>query len=232
MAPTGWLRRVTVADPTAIAKRFCCEQWRASWPQRFRSRAGSLSSCGSRPCCVVALAAYCIWACESAHAAGVPWREITIVPFTIALLRYGLLISRGTASTPEEVLLRDAVVTPVAAAWLVTFGSRSEMSSSSSYHAPGAVPRRGGQPRIARQLKAGNRAPPATAIVSRQSETLRCLVMRWCRQSPTRVSATAPRICPLEHRRRRLRVRPAMLSSQGHLPRLRSDTSTSANGER
>ncbi len=59
---------------------------------------------------------------ESAHAAGVPWCEITIVAFMIALLRYGLLISRGAASTPEEVLIEDAVIKLTGVTWLVTFG--------------------------------------------------------------------------------------------------------------
>ena len=60
--------------------------------------------------CSVALGAYCLWAFGTGHG-GVPaWREATILPFTLALLRYGLLATGGRGGAPEEILLTDRFV--------------------------------------------------------------------------------------------------------------------------
>ena len=50
----------------------------------------------------VALAAYCVWAFEAVHPSVVPWRELTIVPFSLAMLRYRLLVRAGTAARPSR----------------------------------------------------------------------------------------------------------------------------------
>ncbi|MGO9751226.1 MAG: decaprenyl-phosphate phosphoribosyltransferase [Solirubrobacteraceae bacterium] len=69
--------------------------------------------------CAVALGAYALWA----FAAGVTlWRELTIVPFTVALLRYGLLVTAGSAGAPEKILFSDDFVQLTGVAWLVLFG--------------------------------------------------------------------------------------------------------------
>lgn len=71
----------------------------------------------------VALGAYCLWAFGSGHpgaAAGV-WREVTILPFTLALLRYGLLVTAGRGSAPEEIILSDRFIQLAGLGWLVSF---------------------------------------------------------------------------------------------------------------
>jgi len=72
--------------------------------------------------CAVALGAYCLWAFEVSRAGGIPWRAMTICPFTIAVLRYGLLVSAGSAGAPEQVMFGDRFMQVVGAAWLVMFG--------------------------------------------------------------------------------------------------------------
>jgi decaprenyl-phosphate phosphoribosyltransferase len=72
--------------------------------------------------CAVALGAYCLWAFQAVRRGAATWRELTIVPFTIALLRYGLLITRGSCAAPEEVMFSDRFTQIVTASWLVLFG--------------------------------------------------------------------------------------------------------------
>lgn len=56
----------------------------------------------------VAMTAYCLWAFEKAHgAAGAIWFELSIVPFVMAILRYGLLVDAGKGGAPEDVVLGD-----------------------------------------------------------------------------------------------------------------------------
>jgi decaprenyl-phosphate phosphoribosyltransferase len=69
--------------------------------------------------CAVALGAYCLWAFQGRPA--LAWREVTVVPFTIALLRYALLVTGGRAAAPEEVLLGDRFIQVVGLAWVLTF---------------------------------------------------------------------------------------------------------------
>jgi decaprenyl-phosphate phosphoribosyltransferase len=72
--------------------------------------------------CAVALGAYCLWAFQAGRPGTTTWRELTIVPFTIVLLRYGLLITHGRCGAPEEVMFSDRFTQIVGAAWLVMFG--------------------------------------------------------------------------------------------------------------
>ncbi len=71
--------------------------------------------------CAVALGAYCLWAFAAAPAGAMTWREATIIPFTIALLRYGLLVTGGRGGAPEEALLEDRFMQLIGLAWLLTF---------------------------------------------------------------------------------------------------------------
>jgi decaprenyl-phosphate phosphoribosyltransferase len=73
--------------------------------------------------CAVAVGAYCLWAFEARHPHQPPWRELTIVPFTLALLRYGLLVSKGAGSAPEDILLRDRFMAVMGASWLALFAA-------------------------------------------------------------------------------------------------------------
>lgn len=72
--------------------------------------------------CAVALGAYCLWAFEVARTASVPWRAMTIGPFTIAILRYGLLVSSGNAGAPEQILFADRFIQFAGMTWLLMLG--------------------------------------------------------------------------------------------------------------
>lgn len=69
----------------------------------------------------VALGAYCLWAFQSTRPGAVGWHEATIVPFTVALLRYGLLVTGGRGGAPEEIMLGDRFMQIVGLAWLLIF---------------------------------------------------------------------------------------------------------------
>jgi decaprenyl-phosphate phosphoribosyltransferase len=71
----------------------------------------------------VALGSYCLWALGATPAGNLISRELTIVPFTLAMLRYGLLITAGSGAAPEEILFGDRFIQVVGAAWLVLFAS-------------------------------------------------------------------------------------------------------------
>jgi decaprenyl-phosphate phosphoribosyltransferase len=55
----------------------------------------------------VAMTGYCLWAFEKATGAGAIWFELSIVPFVLAVLRYGLLVDAGHGGAPEDVVLGD-----------------------------------------------------------------------------------------------------------------------------
>lgn len=75
----------------------------------------------------VALGAYCLWAFQSTRPGAVGTHEATIVPFTVALLRYGLLVTGGRGGAPEEIMLGDRFMQIVGLAWLLTFRRRTLM---------------------------------------------------------------------------------------------------------
>jgi decaprenyl-phosphate phosphoribosyltransferase len=69
-----------------------------------------------------ALFAYCVWAFELPDIDGVPWRLLTVIPFTVCLLRYGRIMRAGAGEAPEEVVVSDSVMATAGLAWLVLFG--------------------------------------------------------------------------------------------------------------
>lgn len=71
----------------------------------------------------VAMVGYCLWAFEkSAGRAGVPWYELSIVPFVLAVLRYALLVERGEGGAPEDLVLRDRPLQVMGVLWAVLVG--------------------------------------------------------------------------------------------------------------
>lgn len=72
----------------------------------------------------VVLVAYCLWAFERADLTdlSVPWYQMSIVPFTVAVLRYAQLLDAGEGGAPEELVLRDRMLLLSGAAWAVLFG--------------------------------------------------------------------------------------------------------------
>jgi decaprenyl-phosphate phosphoribosyltransferase len=68
-----------------------------------------------------AVFAYSAWALELPAVHGIPWRLLSVVPFTAALARYGRLIVAGNGEAPEELVLSDRLLMPAGAAWLIVF---------------------------------------------------------------------------------------------------------------
>lgn len=66
----------------------------------------------------VAMVGYALWAFE-AHAGrpGVIWFELSIAPFVLAILRYALIVERGEAGAPEDVVLGDRPLQVLGAIW-------------------------------------------------------------------------------------------------------------------
>lgn len=73
----------------------------------------------------VAVLGYCLWALEDHHAphAGLlPWRQLSVVAFILAILRYAVFADRGTAGEPEDVVLGDRALALIALTWLAMYG--------------------------------------------------------------------------------------------------------------
>lgn len=71
----------------------------------------------------VAVGAYSLWAFEEGALKLQPvWAQLSIVPFTLALLRYALDIEQGRGGAPEDVVLGDRTLQALGVLWLVCFG--------------------------------------------------------------------------------------------------------------
>ncbi|MFI2125725.1 decaprenyl-phosphate phosphoribosyltransferase [Streptomyces sp. NPDC020299] len=73
----------------------------------------------------VAVLAYCMWALEEGgvpHTSVLPWRQLSMIAFVLAILRYAVFADRGIAGEPEEVVLHDRALTLIGAAWLAMYG--------------------------------------------------------------------------------------------------------------
>jgi decaprenyl-phosphate phosphoribosyltransferase len=71
----------------------------------------------------VAILAYCLWAFEKSAAVGSPaWFQLSIIPFSLGILRYGLLLDQDVGDgAPEELVLSDRVLLVIGAFWVVCF---------------------------------------------------------------------------------------------------------------
>ncbi|MDG4864207.1 decaprenyl-phosphate phosphoribosyltransferase [Streptomyces sp. T-3] len=73
----------------------------------------------------VATLAYCLWAMESAGLGDeglLPWRQLSMIAFILAILRYAVFADRGAAGAPEDVVLRDKALALIALVWLGLYG--------------------------------------------------------------------------------------------------------------
>ncbi|MFD9117253.1 decaprenyl-phosphate phosphoribosyltransferase [Streptomyces bottropensis] len=73
----------------------------------------------------VAVLGYCLWALEEGGVptTGVlPWRQLSMVAFVLAVLRYAVFADRGTAGEPEDVVLHDRALALIAVVWLTMYG--------------------------------------------------------------------------------------------------------------
>jgi len=66
-----------------------------------------------------AVLGYCLWALESSGTAHglLPWRQLSMVPFTLSVLRYAVFADAGAAGEPEDVVLRDRPLLVIALVW-------------------------------------------------------------------------------------------------------------------
>ena len=73
----------------------------------------------------VMFVAYCVWAFETAAptTGSVPWFELSILPFVIAVLRYALLLDRGKGAAPEELFFADRPLQLAGLAWALVYGT-------------------------------------------------------------------------------------------------------------
>ena len=65
---------------------------------------------------------YSLWAFER-DGANASWYAITIIPITIAILRYAVDVDGGLAGEPEEIALKDRVLQLLLLAWIGTIGA-------------------------------------------------------------------------------------------------------------
>ncbi|MFI5432640.1 decaprenyl-phosphate phosphoribosyltransferase [Rhodococcus baikonurensis] len=65
---------------------------------------------------------YGLWAFQQDAIKGTNWYAISMVPFTIAVLRYAVDVDGGEAGEPEEIALGDRVLQLLAIAWIGVVG--------------------------------------------------------------------------------------------------------------
>ncbi len=73
----------------------------------------------------VAVLGYCLWALESGGVANgslLPWRQLSMIAFILAVLRYAVFADRGTAGAPEDVVLRDRPLAVIGLVWAAMYG--------------------------------------------------------------------------------------------------------------
>ena len=66
---------------------------------------------------------YGLWAFERDRATDGSWFAISMIPFTIAILRYAVDVDGGIAGEPEEIAMRDRVLQLLAVALIGTLGA-------------------------------------------------------------------------------------------------------------
>lgn len=73
----------------------------------------------------VAVLGYCLWALEEGRGTStgvLPWRQLSVVAFILAILRYAVFADRGAAGEPEDVVLHDRALALIGAVWLAMYG--------------------------------------------------------------------------------------------------------------
>ncbi len=69
------------------------------------------------------MTAYCLWAFERSQQvpSGAVMFELSIIPFVLSILRYGLLVDQGQGGAPEEIVLGDRRLQVLGMIWALTF---------------------------------------------------------------------------------------------------------------
>lgn len=74
----------------------------------------------------IAVTAYCLWAFEQVDTvtgSHFPWYQLSIAPFVMALLRYGLLVESGRGGAPEDVVIEDRPIQVLVVLWLLLYSA-------------------------------------------------------------------------------------------------------------
>ena len=71
----------------------------------------------------VTIMGYALWAFEVTNGeAPSAFAEWSVLPFVLAILRYGVVVDKGQAEAPEDAVLGDRVLMVLGVAWVVLFG--------------------------------------------------------------------------------------------------------------
>ena len=107
-------RTVELRAPDAVKHRSALEAYTPTFLLHVRTVAVT-----------VTLLAYCLWAFEKADVAdsSVPWFELSILPFLVALLRYALVLETEERRGPEEIILGDRTLQIVGLCWGLLFAA-------------------------------------------------------------------------------------------------------------
>jgi decaprenyl-phosphate phosphoribosyltransferase len=70
----------------------------------------------------VVVLTYALWAFEVGEQTGSVWPQASLVPFTMAILRFAIDIDAGTAEEPEVIVLHDRVLLALGIAWAISLG--------------------------------------------------------------------------------------------------------------
>lgn len=72
----------------------------------------------------VTITTYCLWVVEAGQPDGVaPWALLSIIPFVLAVLRYGVDLDAGRTQAPEEAVLGDPLLLLLGSVWVSLFGA-------------------------------------------------------------------------------------------------------------
>jgi decaprenyl-phosphate phosphoribosyltransferase len=66
----------------------------------------------------VTVVAYCLWAFDDSGQLASTWRAISVAPFVLGILHYGLLVDQGHGEEPEELFLRDRTLQGIGLCWV------------------------------------------------------------------------------------------------------------------
>ena len=70
----------------------------------------------------VTIMGYALWSFDvAATPSTFPWAEWSVLPFVLAILRYGIVIDRGDAEAPEDAVIADKTLLVLGASWLLLF---------------------------------------------------------------------------------------------------------------
>jgi decaprenyl-phosphate phosphoribosyltransferase len=68
----------------------------------------------------VVVVTYALWAFEVGESTDSVWPQVSLVPFTMAILRFAIDVDAGTAEEPEVIVLHDRVLLALGSVWALT----------------------------------------------------------------------------------------------------------------